>query len=218
MEEDMDCRRDDTERRLDAMDFDIGRPALSSNGSCNTPCSPACAGPFPFCARVCPPCEAAVALMVERVWLTVLPATTGGTTRVLFLENEGVVARCSSSGGGGDVGLGGGPMFDGPGFVPGADTGGGGSLGGGGSIIVGGLVRSTALGEALAERVADGRRGLESPEIDPLDDDARIPALGAPGAFSIPAPTPTPAATAAPVGRAMELMPGVDGPGMNWNC
>jgi hypothetical protein len=130
---------------------------------------------------------------------------------VLFLEMEGVVARWSNSGGGGDVGLGGGPIFGGPGLVPGGAIGGGGNLGGGGSIIVGGLVRSTAFGEALTESVADGRRGLESPEMDPLEG-----ALGVPGALSILVPAAT--ATAAPVGRAMELIPGVDGPGINWNC
>lgn len=226
IEDEIDCRREDTERRLGAaedIDFSAGRPALSSNGSGSTPCSP-------LCWRV-GAVVAALLLAMERDWLIVLPPTTGGTASVLFLEIDGVVARWINSAGGGDVGLGGGPIFGGPGLVVVVVVGGtvvgggGGSLGGGGNIIVGGLVRSTAFGTAFGDRVADGRRGrAASPDRDPLGDEPMIPGLCEPGALSAVAVVAAvavavaPATTAAPVGRAIVLTPGLVGPGMNWNC
>lgn len=70
------------------------------------------------------------------------PAITGVEERL----NIGVVARWISSGGGGEVGRGGGMPLET--FFGGMNEGGG-MLGGGGSIIVGGRVLSIGGGESM---------------------------------------------------------------------
>lgn len=87
--------------------------------------------------------------------LTILPPGPG----IESTEPKGVVARCTSSGGGGDEGLGGGPSLRilrsgtklGGGIIE--LVGGGGSLGGGGSVTIGGFDLSEELSRILV--VAD---------------------------------------------------------------
>lgn len=163
IEEEIDGRREDNDRRLDAMELGIVRPvAGSANGSCasSTPLAPLAPLP-PTAGLTCRLCQAEPVLVLTGLEdvLTVLP----GTSNVVFLPKVGVVARWISSGGGGEVGRGGGPIFGGPGLpatgaaifeLLDADVnGGGGNRGGGGSIIIGGLVRSTLFGELGTESV-----------------------------------------------------------------
>ena len=158
--------------------------------------------------------------------LIVLP----GTSNIPFLPKVGVVARWISSGGGGDIGRGGGPIFGGPGLpatgaailelLGAADVGGGGNRGGGGSIIIGGLVRSTLFGELGTESVpALETLDLASPAVTVAAfemTEALVLTLDL--WFWLMPCAVLRAATA--LGRAMELTPGVVAApgGMNWNC
>lgn len=210
IDEDTDGLREEVDRRLERIDvIEVGttRPLFSSGNSC---------GALPAERKLLVDKGCRTCGEPEIAGRTPLRPGGAGTARLLYIPwpelrpRVGVVARWMSSGGGGDIGRGGGPMFGGPGLL--IEGGGGGRRGGGGSIIVGGRVRSIR-GGGTGDSVPEGTRERDASSTDAIEVEVLTRERGCCAVFASRSP-----GFAIVDGKAMVLVPGDVGEVMNWNC